>query len=88
MPNIKSAKKELRKSLIRHVRNKKIISDLKELIKKSRKAIDSKSEKASELLVQTLKALDKVAQKGIIKRNKSNRLKSRLQDKFNLTLKK
>lgn len=83
MPNIKSAKKELRKSVKRHAFNKKIKDNLKSLIKKSRKAIAAKDAKAKELVAQTLKALDKTAQKGIIKKGTSKRNKSRLQKRLN-----
>jgi small subunit ribosomal protein S20 len=83
MPNLKSAKKELRKSQARMAHNAKVENNLKTLLKKSRKAIDGKDAKAEELIVQTLKALDKAVQKGIIKKNTRDRKKSRLQVKFN-----
>lgn len=78
MPNIQSAKKELRKSATRNLRNTKIKDNVKNLIKKSRKAIAGKDAKAKELVAQTMKALDKAAQKGVIKKNTSDRKKSRL----------
>jgi small subunit ribosomal protein S20 len=78
MPNIKSAKKELRKSVTRTKYNKKIEDNLKNLIKKSRKAVEAKEAKAEELVKKTLKALDKAAQKGVIKKNTRDRKKSRL----------
>jgi len=83
MPNTKSAKKELRKSRKRQIYNKKIKNNIKDLIKKSRKAIDAKDEKARELVSKTLKALDKAAQKGIIKKNAKDRKKSRLHLRLN-----
>jgi len=83
MPNIKSAKKELRKSAKKLIYNKKIKDNLKNLIKKSRKSIESGEDKAKELVAITLKALDKAAQKGIIKKNAKNRNKSRLQIRLN-----
>lgn len=87
MPNIKSAKKELRKSIKKRVFNKKIKNSLKNLIKKSRKAIESKDSQAKELVAQTFKALDKAAQRGIIKKNTKDRKKSRLYNKLNKSLK-
>lgn len=83
MPNIKSAKKELRKSKKRHAFNEKIKDDLKKLIKNSRKAIESKDAGAKDLVAKTMKALDKAAQKGIIKKNNRDRKKSRLHLKLN-----
>ncbi|MCX6796372.1 MAG: 30S ribosomal protein S20 [Candidatus Falkowbacteria bacterium] len=88
MPNLPSAKKELRKSKKRNAVNNKIAENLKSLIKKSRQAIDAKDAKAKELIAQTLKALDKAAQKGVIKKNNRDRKKSRLQKRFNAMLKK
>ncbi len=83
MPNTKSAKKELRKGLVRQAANKNIKDGLKLAIKKSRKAIEAKETQAKELVVKTMKALDKAAQKGIIKKNTRDRKKSRLQKRFN-----
>ena len=87
MPNLKSAKKELRKSKARASHNNKIAEDVKTLIKKSRKAISAGDGKAVELIGKTLKALDKAAQKGIIKKNTRDRNKSRLQASLNKTKK-
>ncbi|MEA3463739.1 MAG: 30S ribosomal protein S20 [Patescibacteria group bacterium] len=83
MPITKSAKKELRKSVKRCIRNKKIKDNLKNLIKKSRKAIEHKEAQSKNLVEQTIKILDKAAQKGVIKKNIRDRKKSRLQLKFN-----
>lgn len=88
MPNLKSAKKELRKSKKRQIRNTQIEENLKKLIKNSRKAIEAKDSKAKDLVAQTMKALDKAAQKGVIKKNTSNRKKSRIHTKLNAMLKK
>jgi small subunit ribosomal protein S20 len=83
MPNLKSAKKELRKSKARASHNNQIAEDVKTLIKKSRKAISAGDAKAQELIGKTLKALDKAAQKGIMKKNTRDRNKSRLQVSLN-----
>lgn len=88
MPNTKSAKKELRKSAKKQIINKKVHDNLKGLIKKSRKAIEAGDAKAKELVAQTMKALDKAAQKGIIKKNTSDRKKSRLHLRLNKSVKK
>lgn len=87
MPNKQSAKKELRKNIVRNARNKKIKDNLKDLVKKSRKMIEVKDAKTKELVDQTLKAFDKAAQKGVIKKNTANRKKSRLQLRLNKSLK-
>lgn len=87
MPNRKASIKDLRKSAKRQEFNKKISDNLKQLLKKSIKAIEAKDAKAKELLTQALKAIDKAAQKGILKANTRNRKKSRLTKKFNKSLK-
>lgn len=83
MPNTKSAKKELRKSKKRQVYNNQIENNLKSLIKKSRKAIEAKKEDAKDLVAKTFIALDKAAQKGVIKKKAKDRKKSRLHKKLN-----
>ena len=88
MPNTKSAKKELRKGAKRQIHNKKIKDNLKDLVKKSRQAIESGDAKAKDLVTQTMKAIDKAAQKGIIKKNTRDRKKSRLHLKLNKNNKK
>jgi len=88
MPNLKSAKKELRKSKKREIFNTQIEDNLKKLIKNSRKAIEAKDAKAKDLVAQTMKALDKAAQKGVIKKNNRDRKKSRLNLKLNAMAKK
>jgi small subunit ribosomal protein S20 len=87
MPNSASAKKELRKSKKRQARNKKTENNLRDLIKKSRRAIEAKDAGAKELVMKTLCALDKAAGKGVIKKNAGNRKKSRLHKKFNQAFK-
>jgi small subunit ribosomal protein S20 len=83
MPNIKSAKKELRKGKRKHAYNEALREEVKTLIKKSRKAIETKDAAAKELVAKTLKALDKAAQKGVIKKNTKDRKKSRLHTRLN-----
>jgi small subunit ribosomal protein S20 len=87
MPNAAAAKKAMRKSRILRERNIKIESNLKDLVKKSRRLIESKSKDAKELVAKTLIAFDKAAQKGVIKKNTRDRKKSRLQNRFNQAFK-
>jgi len=84
MPKLQSGKKELRKSEKRKIHNQKIKENLKDAVKNTKRSIEAKDAKAKELLAQALKALDKAAQKKIIKKNTRDRKKSRLQKKFNL----
>ncbi|MFA6106139.1 MAG: 30S ribosomal protein S20 [Patescibacteria group bacterium] len=83
MPNLPSAKKELRKNVVRNAKNSKVKAELKKLLKKTDKAIVAKDEKAKELLRESLQAIDKAAKKRILKPNTRDRKKSRLHARFN-----
>ena len=83
MPNLKSGKKELRKSTKRQARNVKIKSNLKKLVKQGGKLIESKDKEAKTIVAKALKSIDKAVQKGILKKNTGNRKKSRLHKKLN-----
>lgn len=83
MPNIKSAKKELKKSKKLAKKNLSVMVGLKKLAKQSLKAIEAQDPKAEELVMKTLKAYDKASQKKVIKKSTSDRKKSRLHKKLN-----
>ena len=83
MPNIKSAKKELRKTAKRTVRNSKVSDNMKKNVKLTKKAMESKDAKSADLIKKAFKSIDKAAKKGVIKKNTANRKKSRLQKKLN-----
>lgn len=87
MPVKKSAMKTLRKDAKRVLRNHNVKIDVKTLLKKSRKAVDEKTEKAVDLVKETIKKFDKAAQKGIIKKNTAARKKSRLMKRLNAATK-
>ena len=88
MPNSPSAKKRLRQSIKNRKNNAKIESDLHDLIKRGRRLIEAKDSQAKDLVAKILTAIDKAAQKGVIKKNTRDRKKSRLQKKFNQAFKK
>jgi small subunit ribosomal protein S20 len=88
MPNIKAAMKALRQSKKLKLTNDAVKNNIGRLVKKSRKAIDAKSDTAKDLVQQTVKALDKAVQKKILKPNTGNRKKSRLMKKLNSIVKK
>ena len=76
MPNTKSAKKALRKSLRRRERNLMFKNWARKVIKRIKKA--ESVEEAQRLLPIAYKALDKMAIRNIIHKNKAARLKSKL----------
>ena len=88
MPNSPSAKKRLRQSIKNRKNNAKIESNLHDLIKRGRRLIEAKDSQAKDLVAKILTAIDKAAQKGVIKKNTRDRKKSRLQKKFNQAFKK
>lgn len=79
MPITKSAKKALRQSIRRRIRNIEKKEAYKRLIRDIRKsAAAGKQEEAKKNLPQLYKALDKAVKTNVIKKNKASRLKSRL----------
>ena len=73
MPNIASAKKNMRKTRAATVRNRAQRSALKTALKKAQA-----STATPELRLQAVKLLDRAARKGLIHRNAAARYKSRL----------
>ncbi len=79
MPIIKSAKKQLRKSRERRLRNRAAKSSLKTAIKKVRAELEKRDREAAEkALAQAIPSMDKAAGKGLIPKNAAARYKSRL----------
>ena len=78
MPNIKSAKKDMRKSRAAAVRNRAQRSALRTALKKAR-ATDA----PSETVTDAVSILDRAARKGLIHPNKAARHKSQLARKAN-----
>lgn len=84
MPNLKSAKKALRQNIKRRASNLRVKRQAKEAIKQIKKLIINKEkQKAEEMLPFVYKKIDKMAKKGIIKKNNSARKKSRLTKAIN-----
>lgn len=83
MPHTKSAVKRLKQSEDRRVRNKSHKSAMKTQIKKLFVAMKDENADKSVALSSTFKKIDQVAAKGIIHKNKANRLKSRLAKRMN-----
>jgi small subunit ribosomal protein S20 len=87
MPRTKSAKKALRQSEKRKVRNLRKKREIKSILKGLKKSLaDKKREECEKYLQLAYKKIDKAA-KTFIHKNKANRMKSRLSKKVNKTLK-
>mgnify|MGYP000607279021 CR=1 FL=1 len=76
MPNIKSAIKRYKTSLIRNQRNSKRRVTMRTYIKKLRKETDY--ENAVKLLPKVFSTIDKTAKAGVIHKRTADRYKSRL----------
>lgn len=78
MPNIKSAKKRVKVSEKKNLRNRMIKSAVRTSIKKLEAAIAADPQSANAQLVATTSAIDKAASKGVMHKNAANRKKARL----------
>jgi small subunit ribosomal protein S20 len=86
MPNIASAKKRLRQSLVRRARNRSTKSELKTRIRKVLElAKVGDSEKTEAEFRVTVKKLDQAAAARIIHPNRASRLKSRISARLKAT---
>jgi small subunit ribosomal protein S20 len=78
MPITQSAKKAIRGSQRKKAHNDARMRAMKEIIKKIEKIVKTDKEQARKMLSGAFKAIDKAAQKGVIKKNNAARKKSRL----------
>ena len=78
MPNIKSAKKRVKVSEKKNLRNRMIKSAVRTSVKKLEAAIAADPQTANAQLVATTSAIDKAASKGVMHKNAANRKKARL----------
>ena len=83
MPVKKAAWKALRQSRKRHVVNSAAKRGLKKTVKLTKKTFVGDRSEAATALRAALKAIDKAAQHGLMKKNTAARKKSRLTKHFN-----
>jgi len=76
MANIKSSKKDLRRTLKRRTHNTSIKTALKTYVKRVKSSANETDAKSA--LVHAVSAIDKAAQSGIIHKNQAARRKSRV----------
>lgn len=87
MPNIASAKKRVRVTKSKTLRNKIIKSNIKTVRKAAVLAIESGANNKEQAVGLAIKKLDQAASKGIFHKNKVANLKSKLQRALNASLK-
>lgn len=78
MPITKSAQKAMRGSLRKRAFNEARKRKLKAIIKKIEKTVKTDKKEAEKLLPEAYSIIDKVAKKGVIKKNNASRKKARL----------
>ena len=83
MPNIKSAKKRVKVSEKKNLRNRIVKSGVRTSVKKFEAALAQDPATAAAALSVTSAAIDKAASKGVIHKNAANRKKARLAKQLN-----
>ena len=83
MPNIQSAKKRVKVSEKKNLRNRMIKSGMRSAVRKLNDAIAADAQKAGAQLSATTAVIDKAASKGVIHKNAANRKKARLARQLN-----
>ena len=82
MANIKSAKKDIKRTRKVTDNNHELKARVKNIIKETEKAIEAKdNNKAKDCLVKAQKTIDKAQAKGLVTKNTAAREKSRLNKK-------
>jgi small subunit ribosomal protein S20 len=74
MPNLKASIKDLRKTVKRTERRKGVISQVRNILKKTRTVTPDEAKK---MLPDVYSAVDKAVQAGILKKNTGDRYKAR-----------
>lgn len=84
MPNTRAAEQAMRQSAHRHLRNRIVQATARSRTKQAARLIASgnmgEAEKAT---LEAIRALDKAAEKGVLKKNNAARRKARLMKKLN-----
>ena len=78
MPNLKTAKKNLRKTKKRTALNKQYKNKIDYLIRKIKNGVKEEAKNLQELLKNLYKAVDKAAKEKVIHKNKASRIKSKM----------
>ena len=79
MANTRSAAKRIRQSEVRRQKNRSYRSRMRTAVRRLRRAVDEgDAQTARELLPETLRLIDKTAQKDVVHANSAARTKSRL----------
>jgi len=83
LPNIQSAKKRVKVSEKKNLRNRIVKSGMRSTVKKLNTAIAEDPQNAGAMLSKASAVIDKAAGKGVIHKNAANRKKARLAKQLN-----
>ncbi|MDO4482886.1 MAG: 30S ribosomal protein S20 [Clostridia bacterium] len=83
MPNIKSAKKRVKVTAKKNLRNRMVKSGVHTSLKKFEAAVVADPKNANVQLNATTSAIDKAVAKGVVHKNAANRKKARLAKQLN-----
>ncbi|MBR6954350.1 MAG: 30S ribosomal protein S20 [Clostridia bacterium] len=83
MPNIKSAKKRVKVSEKKNLRNRMVKTGVRTAIKKFEAAVAQDPANAGAVLSATSSAVDRAAAKGVMHKNAANRRKARMAKRLN-----
>ncbi len=83
MPNIKSAKKRVKVSEKKNLRNRMVKTGVRTAIKKLDAAVAQDPAHADAVLSATSSAVDRAAAKGVMHKNAANRRKARMAKRLN-----
>jgi small subunit ribosomal protein S20 len=82
MANLKSSKKDIRRSGRKRIANQSVRTSLKTYLKKVRKAVEAADTEVTASALQTAQSkIDRAAQKGVIHKNQARRRLSRIAKK-------
>jgi small subunit ribosomal protein S20 len=82
VPNIKSAKKRVKVTRTKHLRNRAVKSNLKTTLKKFDAAVNTNVEEAAAILPSVSSTIDKAVAKGVMHKNTANRRKAAIASKL------
>jgi len=83
MANTKQAKKRAAQSDRRRVRNRSVVTKVRNVVKNLRKTAETEAAKVGELLSNAVSDLDVAVRKGVLHRKTASRLKSRISKTVN-----
>ena len=83
MPNLSSAKKQMRVSVRRRTVNRAVVSATRTSVHRSEGLIAGGAKEAPEAVKETISVLDRAVRKGVVHPNNAARRKSRLLKKLN-----